>query len=350
MTPEEMWKAVVNCDASYDGLFFYGVKSTRIYCRPSCKSKTPKRENVVFFETKEEAEKAGFRPCKRCRPDLLAYHPAADLSERAKKMIERDYADHRKLLSDMKDIGVSRKHLSELFTKEYGFTPSDYRMQLRIKAAKKLLREGKSVTDTSLLSGYANPSEFQDHFRRETGLPPARYRQIFARDISRSVFDSPIGKLRIYASSSAILRVDQEEKERKEIGEGPDDLLEDHLSENDGSEELVNACRSELEEYFIGKRKTFDLPLLPEGTEFQKRVYAELRKIPYGETRTYGELAASAGNAKASRAVGMANHNNPILILIPCHRVIGADGSLTGYAAGLEAKKFLLNLEKEHAF
>lgn len=349
MTEEEMWKAVVNCDASYDNKFFYGVKTTGIYCLPSCKSKTPNRENIVFFVTKEEAEKAGFRPCKRCRPDLLDDNPAIGLSRKRKERIERDYMDRLKLAEDRKEIGVRQKHLTEVFKQQYGITPSEYRIQRKMETARKLLQEGRSIQEVSLLSGYKNLSEFYDHFRRQVGMTPARYREIFAKNIRRSVLDTPIGKLRIFASEEAILGVEKAEKENKEVGANLSSLPSDDILTEEDSGKLVEACREELKEYFSGKRKQFDLPLLPEGTDFQKDVWSHLKKIPYGEKRTYGELADSMNHSKAYRAVGMANHCNPILILIPCHRVIGADGSLTGYAAGVEAKKYLLELEKENA-
>ena len=348
MNDEEMWKAVSDCDASCDGKFFYGVKTTGIYCRPSCKSKLPKRENIVFFKTREEAEKAGFRPCKRCRPDLLQYDPALELSEKTKELLDRHFSDRLQLGRNMKEMGVSRKHLTQVFKQKYDITPSEYLIQVRIAASKQLLQDGLDITDTAGAAGYENLSEFYDHFRRQTGMTPARYRQIFADNISRSVLDTPIGPLRIIASQDAILCVEQAGRESLDAGAQADQIPADRIITGDSSGELVKNCEAQLTEYFAGERRAFDLPVRPEGTDFQKNVWEHLRDIPYGETRTYGELAAMAGNKKASRAVGMANHCNPILILVPCHRVIGADGSLTGYAAGLEAKKYLLQMEKEY--
>jgi len=350
MDDNEMWEAVKGCDAAYDGKFFYGVKTTGIYCRPSCASKTPKRENVTYFRTAKDAEAAGSRPCKRCRPDLLgAYDPAADLAAKAKDLIDRSCTDRAELGRELKDMGVSRKHLTEVFKKEYDITPSEYLLQARIATARSMLQDGVSVLDTSVAVGYASPSAFYEHFRRITGMTPARYRQIFSRDISRAVLETPIGGLRIIAGPDAILCVEQESRERTDACAYADRIPEDGIVQSNASGELLAACEAELKEYFSGKRRSFDLPVAPEGTDFQKMVWGALEMIPYGETRTYGELAAMAGNAKASRAVGMANHCNPVLILVPCHRVIGSDGSLTGYAAGLEAKRYLLDLEKEVA-
>lgn len=349
MNDEEMWRAVRNCDASCDGQFFYGVKTTGIYCRPSCKSKLPQRDHVVFFRTREEAEKAGFRPCKRCRPDLLQYDPALELSQRTKELLERHYNDRATLERDMKETGVSRKHLTQVFKQQYDITPSEYLIQVRIGAARKMLEDGSEIVDAAGMAGYENLSEFYDHFRRLIGMTPARYRQIFAHNISRSVLDTPIGPLRIIASKDAVLCVEQASRERREAGAEADQIPADRILADHASGRLVMDTEAQLNEYFSGKRRSFDLPVRPEGTGFQKYVWEHLCDIPYGETRTYGELAEMTGNKKASRAVGMANHCNPILILIPCHRVIGSDGSLSGYAAGIEAKKYLLQMEQEYS-
>ena len=349
MGEEKMWQAVKDSDASYDGKLFYGVKTTGICCRPSCPSKLPKRENVVFVQTREEAEEAGFRPCKRCRPDLSDYDPAAELSQKTKELVDRYFDDRVKLSEDRKEMGVSWKHLSEVFKKRYSITPSECLIQVRISAAKRMLQDGYGVLDASLMAGYENLSEFYEHFRRESGMTPARYRELFASNISRSVLPTPIGPLRIIASRETILSVEKAGQEKKDAGKEAEQVPADRILSDDASGELLKRCEQELSEYFAGERKSFDLPLAPEGMDFQKSVWKCLQTIPYGETRTYGELAAMVGKEKASRAVGMANHSNPILILIPCHRVIGADGNLTGYAAGIEAKKFLLELEKENA-
>lgn len=331
MKKEEMWQAIVHCDTTYDGKFYYGVKTTGIYCRPSCKSRVPNIENVCFFVTQKEAEEAGFRPCKRCRPDAFPYDPIA---KQTKEIIDQHFHDPTQLNLNLKNMGVTRKHAGEVFKKQYDITVSDYIRQTRMAYARQLLQEGLSILDVSLETGYQNISSFYDHFHRETGMSPARYRQIFAKDISRAQMETPIGKLQLMASKDAILCI-----ERSSVSM-------DSMIHADTSGELIETCCKELKEYFDSKRTSFDLPLILEGTDFQKQVWQQLQTIPYGQTRTYGEIATQIGRGRASRAVGMANHNNPILILVPCHRVIGADGSLTGYAAGLEAKKFLLTLEK----
>ena len=169
MNDDEMWEAVRDCDASCDGKFFYGVKTTGIYCRPSCKSKLARRENVVFFRTREEAETAGFRPCKRCRPDLLQYDPALELSERTKELLDQHFSDRLRLGRDMKGMGVSRKHLTQVFKQKYDLTPSEYLIRVRIAAARQLLQDGSEIPDAAGMAGYENLSEFYDQFRRQTG-------------------------------------------------------------------------------------------------------------------------------------------------------------------------------------
>lgn len=339
MTEDEMWKAVVACDKSYDGQFFYGVKSTGIFCRPSCASRTPLRQNVLFFRTPEEAMAAGFRPCKRCRPDLLFFEPALELVQRAKAIIDRAYADSASLAQEMKDLGITRSYLDELFKREYQESPRDYLRKLRLQKAKELLGAGIQISDTALAIGMNSLSGFYSFFKNETGMTPAEYRLQCQNNhrggspMYHAFYRSPIGLLSICATDEAVTGVER---------------IQEEPQEEESGNQLTAACQKELQEYFEGKRMTFDLPLAPEGTPFQKKVWQAVREIPYGRTETYGEVARKVGSPKAYRAVGMSNHKNPILILIPCHRVIGSNGSLTGYAAGLENKQYLLELEQKH--
>lgn len=300
MDNDKMWQAVKDCDASLNGRFFYAAKTTGICCRQSSKPKLPKRDNVVFFATKEDAERAGYRPCRLCRPDLARYNPAIELAEKMKKLLDQHFNDRLELNRALEEMGVSHKHLAQIFKQQYNMTPTIYR-------------------------------------------------QIFASSISRDVIDTPIGGLRTIASDDAILCVERTTRKDQEVNAQAGKAPDDQIMPGTTSGELVKACEMQLQEYFSGARQTFNLPVKLEGTDFQKNIWRHLQDILYGETRTYGELAAMAGNSKASRAVGMANHCNPILILIPCHRVVASDGSLTGYAAGIEAKKYLLSMEKRFA-
>lgn len=337
MTEDEMWQALISCDKNYDGKFFYGVKSTGIFCRPSCASRTPLRKNVVYFHTAEEAMDAGFQPCKRCRPDLLVFAPALDLAKKAKGIMDRAYHDSSLLTQKMNHLGITRRHLDEVFKNQYQETLKDYLSNIRIQKAKELLSDGISISDTAMAIGMCSLSGFYSFFKKETGMTPAEYQNHCHKEKDslsyRTLYHSPIGTLVIRSSDKAISEVS---------------LLKEKPTDANRENPLTRECKKELTEYFSGKRKTFDIPVAPKGTPFQQKIWKAVSEIPYGSTQTYGEIAEKAGSPRAYRAVGMANHNNPILILIPCHRVIGSNGSLTGYAAGLDSKQYLLELEKEN--
>ena len=269
-----------------------------------------------------------------------------DLAEASKAVFDHYFTDRQELNQQLKELGVTRKQMSLVSKRYYDMKPAEYLIQVRIAAAKQALQAGASVFDAAADSGYTNYSSFYTHFHKLSGMPPAKYRQLFAQNISRAVMDTPIGPLRTVASQDAILCVEPENYLEKKGGRASDQVSPDRIIPNDPSGDLVKACMRELKEYFAGERQKFDLSLSPEGTSFQQKVWQQLQQIPYGETRSYQEVAEMTGDKNASRAIGLANNCNPILILIPCHRVIGADGSLTGYAAGLEDKRYLLDLEK----
>ncbi|GEA70701.1 helix-turn-helix domain-containing protein [Lactobacillus delbrueckii subsp. lactis] len=192
MDDNEMWQAVQTCDPAYDGEFFYAVQTTRIFYRPSCKSKCPRRNNVEYFKSSAEAEAAGYRPCKRCRPDLPQYDPDRDLAKASKAVFDQYFTDRQELNQQLKELGVTRKQMSLVFKRYYDMKPAEYLIQVRIAAAKQALQAGSSVFDAAANSGYTNYSSFYAHFRNLSGMPPAKYRQLFAQNISRAVMDTPI--------------------------------------------------------------------------------------------------------------------------------------------------------------
>lgn len=298
MTESEKLRAVLECDGAYDGRFFYAVRSTGIYCRPSCKSRPPRPENIEYFDTAAEAEAAGYRPCKRCRPDVPDYDPDAGTAARARELIELHLAD-----ADA----------------------------LRIQRAKALLDAGRTATEAASAVGMGSAA-FSAFFRRETGVTPREYASQRSGGETVCVVDSSVGLLRIAESEVGIT--------------GIAFALEGEVEAARGT--FIPEAKRQLDEYFAGRRRKFDLPLDLRGTEFQRRVWAQLCRIPYGETRSYQDIAAALGNAEASRAVGMANNRNPVVIVVPCHRVVGKGGSLVGYAGGLDRKEFFLKLEAEH--
>lgn len=336
MTEQEKWNAVKNSDAGADGIFFYAVRTTGIFCRPSCKSKLPAQENVVYFATGEDAAAAGYRPCKRCRPDLTDYRPLAEIAERTERLIRTNYADSAILIAGLQTLGVSRHRIDQIFRAQYGVTPAQYRDSLRVRIAGEMLRQSAlPLTEIAYSLGFESPSSFFTFFRKHTGQAPREYRNGYrsdGEDAVYGVYDTSLGQMTIVCGASAI--------QSCRFGyHVPDGCPE-------GKTELTDQTAGQLAEYFAGRRRYFDLPLSPRGTKFQKAVWQALCRIPYGETRTYGQIAQEVGNPNASRAVGAANHNNPIHVIIPCHRVIGAGGALTGYAGGLEVKEKLLRLEQ----
>ncbi|QIB69311.1 methylphosphotriester-DNA--protein-cysteine methyltransferase family protein [Aminipila butyrica] len=182
MTEEEKWKASLSCDAAYDGQFFYGVKTTGIFCRPSCKSKSPKRENVIFFDTAEQAQQHGLRPCKRCRPDLLEFQPQKENAEKIKLIYEQFYLDYNDLREELKKLGLSRNRITQLFQQQYGKTPVEYLNELRIDRAKQLLvSTPENILQIALQSGFESLSTFYIQFQKVVGVSPKAYRQSFAQ-------------------------------------------------------------------------------------------------------------------------------------------------------------------------
>ncbi|HIQ87988.1 MAG TPA: methylated-DNA--[protein]-cysteine S-methyltransferase [Candidatus Scatomorpha gallistercoris] len=332
MTEREKLHAVLECDGAYDGRFFYAVRSTGVYCRPSCKSRPPKPENVEYFDSAAEAEAAGYRPCKRCRPDMPEYDPDKDTAERVGELIALHLADAQELRKALSQVGLSRAQLTRVFERRYGVPIKQYADALRIQRAKSLLGGGATATEAASAVGM-DSAAFSAFFRRQTGMTPREYASRQGGGETACIVASPLGLLRIAESAKGIAGIAFAREGDAEPVRG----------------KFIPEAKRQLDEYFAGRRREFDLPLDLRGTEFQKRVWAELMRIPYGETRSYQDVAAAIGNVKATRAVGAANNRNPVVIIIPCHRVVGKGGALTGYAGGLEKKEFLLKLEAEHA-
>lgn len=335
---EEKWEAIISNNREADGKFYYAVKTTGIFCRPSCRSKQPSKENVLIFNTREEAISAGFRPCKRCRPDLDEYDPMADMASEIKRIIESSGSNKELLEDNLKSLGVSKQRLSQVFKNHYGKTINEYSNALRLEAAKdKLKNSDEQIIDIAYSLGFESISAFFTFFRKLTDMTPGEYREMDKTSnegILYSIYDTSFGPVTIGAISSGIRTL--------QFGERvPAGVKQNRTN-------LSDTAALELDEYLLGKRKRFDVPIIYEGTPFQKQVWTELLNIPYGETRSYKEIAAAIGNPKGVRAVGMANNKNKLMVLIPCHRVIGANGALVGYAGGIELKEKLLKLERDN--
>ena len=332
MTEEEKWQAVSGNASAADGSFFYGVRSTGVFCRPGCPSRRPQRAGVVFFDNARQAQAAGYRPCKRCRPDLEAHLHDAELAQRMRAVLERDFADKRQALRSIGQLGLSANRAAQLFKAQVGSTPGAYVDALRARYAADALAQGTPVLAVAQALGFESLSAFYAFHAKHTGGTPGQRRRGAPPDPpwACAAYESPIGPLTLRASDAALTRLDF----------GPP-AADTPLRPN----AVIDQAAEELRQYFAGQRADFSVPLRPRGTEFQQKVWAALRTIPYGATRTYGQIAAQIGQPTASRAVGMANNRNPIAILIPCHRVVGASGELVGYAGGLDVKRRLLELE-----
>ena len=340
MTNEEKWTAVSTNDTAYDGKFYYAVKSTGIYCRPSCKSKLPKPSNILYFDTKADAESTGFRPCKRCRPDLINYQPVQSLARQMRQIIDTGFLDKGHVFEELKKLGVTPKRSIEIFKEQFGVTPGEYTDRLRMHEARRQLSESDTpIVEIAYMLGFESISAFYSFFGRYLNMSPGEFRRKARPSSSLKteagtsfVYHTDVGKIMITADKNAVTGI--------RFGE-PITPLEYRRNM------LTDMAAEQLEEYFHGIRTTFTVPLRPSGSPFQQLVWSALQNIPYGKTQSYKQVAEHIGKPTASRAVGMANNKNPVLIMIPCHRVVGSDGSLVGYAAGLPIKQRLLELERK---
>ncbi len=348
-----MHQALVAKDPSFEGIFIVGVKTTGIFCRPTCTARKPKLENTEYFGSVKEALAYGYRPCKICRPLEHVGEPPSWLRD----ILAEIDADPSLRLRDYKirERGVDPARIRRWFKKNHGLTFQAYLRARRLNAAFGRIRHGKRVTEPAFDSGYESLSGFNEAFKKTMGFVPSHSDQNNLVTITRIL--SPLGPLFAGATDEGICLLEFSDRRMLEtqIKRLKAHLSKSHLSKTHPSVEFVpghnphfEALHTQLAEYFEGTRKSFNLPLVLPGTEFQKKAWAALMKIPYGQTRSYGKQALAVGNPKGVRAVARANGDNRIAIIVPCHRVIAADGTLAGYGGGLWRKKFLLELEAGH--
>ena len=336
----EMQGAYLRKDRTYDGIFFLGVKTTGIFCRPSCPARRPLPRNVDYFSNVREAIFAGYRPCKRCRPLETDGRPP-DWVDRALAMVQG--AEARIRDSELKKSGIDPFRVRRYFQEHYGMTFQAYCRAQRMGDALHELRIGASLDDVALGNGFESHSGFRDAFMRTFGRPPGASRNLDRIVVSWQ--ESPLGPLVTAANDQGICLVEFTDRRMLET---QFETLKRLFScailpgENGHIEQL----REELRSYFDGTLRQFYVPLVFPGSAFQVRVWNELLRIPYGETCCYEELARRIGSASGQRAVGHANGLNRIAIVIPCHRVVNKDGKLGGYGGGLWRKQHLLDLEK----
>ncbi len=339
-----MYRALERRDAAYEGVFFTGVKTTGIFCRPTCRAKKPKRENVEFFPNVSEALHGGYRPCRLCHP-MDTTKPVPPLVEQLRRAVEAA-ADGRVTDKDLVAMGVAPSTARRRFQAYHGMTFHAYQRARRMGLALRDVKAGKPVIEVQLDRGYESTSGFREAFARIFGQPPRGAKNsacLFGRRL-----ETPLGTMLALADDKGVRLlefVDRRGLER-EIG-----VLRRRLkcAVVPGNNATLDATAEQLDAYFVDPSFKFSLPLAPVGSEFQQKVWAELRRIPPGRTRSYLEMARRVGVPKAARAIGRANGTNMIAIVIPCHRVISADGSLSGYAGGIWRKQRLLDHERKHA-
>jgi len=343
LTYEIMYKALVDKDVSYEGTFIAAVKTTGIFCRPTCTARKPKKENVEFYSTTKEAILKGYRPCKVCNPlEKLGETPNYI------KNILKELNDNPSLKFkdwDLTQQGVEPSKIRRWFLKNHGITFQAYQRMYRINSAFKKIQNGEPVTSVAFDTGYESLSGFTDSFKSIFGVSPSNSKDKQIINITR--LETPLGTMFACAAEQGICLL--EFTDRKML-ETELKSLAKQLNANiiQGANKHFDLLRRQLDEYFEGKRKEFTIQLFTPGTEFQQSVWKVLQTIPYGSTYSYKQQAIALKKPDAFRAVANANGMNRISIIIPCHRVIGEDGNLIGYGGGLWRKKWLLDLEKQN--
>jgi AraC family transcriptional regulator, regulatory protein of adaptative response / methylated-DNA-[protein]-cysteine methyltransferase len=348
MSDATRWEAVLGRDRSGDGTFVYAVRSTGVYCRPSCPSRRPRRDRVAFFETPADARDAGFRACKRCKPDVIAPAPDPWIDRIRRACVYLANVDgHPSLASLAARLGGSPYHLQRNFKRIVGVTPREYAEACRLGKVKRGLRRGDDVTGAVFAAGYGSSSRFYERAVPKLGMPPSTYRRGGAgMAIAYAIVDAPdgsLGRLLVGATTRGVCAVS--------MGASDADLA--RALEREYPAATITADRGPLGvwtraivAHLAGRRPRLDLPIDVQATAFQWQVWKALAAIPYGETRTYGQVAAAIGRPRAVRAVARACATNPVAIAIPCHRVLPAAGGTGGYRWGARRKQALLDRER----
>jgi len=345
------WAAVISRDAEWDGRFVYAVRTTGVFCRPSCPSRRARRENVTFFDSPAAAALSGYRPCRRCRPTSAFSSRASKSVARAREMLEREIGEHpdaRITLSALAQaVNLSPYHLQRQFKRDVGSTPAQFARALRSEKLKAELRRGASVSRATYGAGYTSSSRVYEAADEQLGMTPATYRRGGrGTQIRYVITPTSYGQLLVGVTERGVCAVqvgDSERTlERTLAAEFPNATRERLTAATDDVRRWIEAIVSHLE----GKAQRLQVPLDVQGTAFQRRVWQALRDIPYGETRSYAEVASAIGAPQAARAVASACASNHLAIAIPCHRVVRGSGELGGYKWGVQRKARLLEQER----
>ncbi len=338
------WQAVTARDGRYDGTFVYAVRSTGIYCRPSCPARRPRREQVKFFNVPEAAECAGFRPCRRCDPRSVPRGVESLLIQQACSLMEQSSDDPIRVASVAHATGVSPFRLQRTFRRLVGISPRGYAQSIRLRRLKKQLREGNDVTTALYEAGYGSSSRLYEGSNGHLGMTPATYqRGGRGMEIRYTTASTHLGRLLLAGTDKGVAAI--------YLGDA-DSTLEAELRREYPAAEIrrnsapVSKWIRQVVSHVSGEQPELDLPLDVKGTAFQRRVWEALQRIPRGSTRTYSALARTIGVPNGQRAVARACATNPVSILVPCHRVVREDGGLAGYRWGVKRKQALLDGEK----
>ena len=340
------WQAVLARDPAADGVFYYAVRSTGIYCRPTCPARRPRRDRVAFFDLPADAERAGFRPCRRCHPNEVTGQQ--QVVARVQELLEEadDNARIPTLAALGASVGLSPFHLQRVFKRATGLSPRQYAAARRGARLKAQLRRGASVTQALYDAGYGSSRALYAAVDKELAMSPSSYKRGGAGEhIAYALADSPLGRMLVAATERGVcaLRFGDDASLEKELrAEFPQaELVRDPAA----VAAYVRAAVAHLE----GRQPTLEVPTDARGSAFQQRVWAALRQIPYGQTRSYAQLAQMIGDPSAVRAVAHACATNPVALVVPCHRVVRTGGALGGYRWGLDRKRALLEREREAA-
>ncbi len=339
LTNRIMYNALLRKDRRFEGQFYAAIKTTGIFCRPTCTARKPKKENVEYFETTKDALANGYRPCKICEP----LKRMGDTPAEIKTLLDEIESSDKKITDyDLVKRKIEPSWVRRWFMKNHGMSFQAYQRLMRINKAFHEIKEGDKVIEAAFQNGYDSLSGFNHSFKKATSMNPKDSKERTGLTFTR--FTTPLGPMMIVASDNGVCLLEfsdrwKLETELKEIQKRFRSAI------LPGSNKHIDRMKKQLDEYFNGTRKDFDVPLITPGTDFQNGVWEILQKIPYGETRSYKEQAIALGNPKAVRAVANANGDNRVSIVIPCHRVIGHNGKLVGYGGGLWRKQWLLKHE-----
>lgn len=337
------WQAVTTRDKTADGAFFYAVKSTGVFCRPGCPSRLPKIDNAEFYDSAALAEGAGYRACKRCRPKENT--PSTEAVQKMRAYIEQHLDERITLETLAVQVALSPFHLQRLFKQATGLTPRKYQEAERVKRFKNSLKEGNSVTHATYDAGFASSSRLYEAAKHHLGMRPKAYREKgLGVKIAFGFIESRLGTILIAATGQGLCSV--------ALGDDAAQLEADlrtefSCAEIEKNDDGLRLYTERIAAYLSGSGSSLDLTLDIQASAFRRRVWDLLRAIPYGETRSYSDIAQQLGNPNAVRAVASACANNPVALVIPCHRVVQKSGALAGYRWGLERKAALLAGERE---